>query len=184
MKTTPMGFLKNNARHGRYHKQSDVKNVIKYGDRNSKKTKDDLIASGGVGVMEFLGSKNTASQFAAIQQLRTRKGDPGRYLDHEFFSFSQDGERLIRENNLDIDEIAREMAYDFYETDHCQVTYDVHCPPGEKGHLHIHFAVNTVNFVTGHKRRENMWQTRERELRFNKIVLDAISRAEESQKSV
>lgn len=179
-----MGFLKNNAQRGRYHKQSDIKNVINYGNRNGKKPKDDLIASGGVGVMEFLGSKNIANQFAAVQQLRTRKGNPGRYLDHEFFSFTKDGERLIRENNLDIDEIAREMAYDFYEIDHCQVTYNVHCPPGENGRLHIHFAINATNFVTGHKRRENMRQTQERELRFNKIIVDAINKAEESRKSV
>ncbi len=178
MKTTSMGFLKNNARHDHYHEPSAVKNVIKYGARKNKNPQDDLITYGGIGVMEFLGINSMYDQIEAVQQMRTRKGDFGRYIDHEFFSLTSEAEQLIQENNLDIDTIARKMAYDFYQKDHCQVIYSVHRPSKKDAHTHIHFAVNTVNYINGNKRRENKRQTREREARFQKIVADAISRGE------
>ena len=87
MKTTSMGFLKNNAWHDHYHEPSAV-NVIKYGVRKNKNPQDDLITYGGIGVMEFLGINSMRSQIEAVQQMRTRKGDFGRYIDHEFFSLT------------------------------------------------------------------------------------------------
>lgn len=174
MKTASIGFLKNNAGHGRYHEPSAVENVIKYETRKNRNPKNDLVAYGGIGVMEFLGIDCMCSQIRAVQQMRTRKGDLGRYIDHEIFSLTSEDGQLIQKSHLDIDAIAREMAYDFYEKDHCQVVYAVHRPSGEDAHTHIHFAVNTVNYMDGNKRRENKRQTREREERFQKIVADAI----------
>ena len=153
MKTASIGFLKNNAGHGRYHEPSAVENVIKYETRKNRNPKNDLVAYGGIGVMEFLGIDCMCSQIRAVQQMRTRKGDLGRYIDHEIFSLTSEAGQLI---------------------DHCQVVYAVHRPSGEDAHTHIHFAVNTVNYMDGNKRRENKRQTREREERFQKIVADAI----------
>lgn len=174
MKTASIGFLKNNAGHGRYHEPSAVENVIKYETRKNRNPKNDLVAYGGIGVLEFLGIDSMCSQIWAVQQMRTRKGDLGRYIDHEIFSLTTEAGQLIQEKRLDIDAIAREMAYDFYEKDHCQVVYAVHRPHEKNTHTHIHFAVNTVNYMNGNKRRENKRQTREREARFQKIVADAI----------
>lgn len=178
MKTASIGFLKNNAGHGRYHESSAVENVIKYETRKNRNPKNDLVAYGGIGVWEFLGIDSMCNQIRAVQQMHARKGDLGRYIDHEIFSLTSEAGQLIQKKRLDIDAIAREMAYDFYEKDHCQVVYAVHRPSGEDAHTHIHFAVNTVNYMDGNKRRENRRQTREREARFQKIVADAINQKE------
>lgn len=71
---------------------------------------------------------------------------------------------------MDIERLAREMAYTFYETNHCQVLYGVHSPSEEDAHLHIHFAINTVSFETGNKRRENISQTNDRNSLFQKMI--------------
>lgn len=176
MKTSSNGLLVNNAGKGHYADPSAVKNVIKYVLRKGKKPDKDLLAYGGVGVIEFLGTESIIRQFRAVQKMHTRKGPFGRYIDHECFDFPPEAEHLIYSNSLDVDAIAREIAYDFYEKDHCQVIYGVHRPSGNDAHTHIHFAINTVNYMTGNKRRENTRQTREREARFQKIVADAISR--------
>lgn len=126
--------------------------------------------------MECFGINNMINQFLAVCQLHTHKGNFGRYIDHEIFSLSPEAEQFVLNNKLDVDAIAREMAYDFYEKDHCQVIYAVHYASKETSVMHIHFAINTVNFVTGNKRRENIWQTKEREARFNKIMTDAVNR--------
>ena len=74
----------------------------------------------------------------------------------------------------DVDKIAREMAQDFYDKDRCQIVYGIHKPSEKDAHLHIHFALNTVNFDNGNKRRENRRQTKEREERFQEITRKAI----------
>lgn len=175
MENLSFGSLFNKAGEGNYTKPNDLENVIKYIVRENGDSPDDLIALGGLGVTEFLGTDIIIKQFYDIQKIHTRKGNFGRYIDHEVFSIRPEIEQLIYDNNLDIDIISREMAYDFYEVDHCQVVYGVHRPPDKNKKLHIHFAINTVNYVTGDKRRENQRQTKERSSRFNKIVADALS---------
>ncbi len=179
MGTSPKNILVNKSGRDRYTRPTDIDNVIKYELRKNKKPKKDLITCGGVGVMEFLGVSGMIDQFHAVSQLHTRKGAFGRYIDHEIFSLSLEAERLVLCNKLDVDAIAREMAYDFYEIDHCQVIYAVHYASAseETPIMHIHFAINAVNFVTGGKRRENWRQTLERSCRFNKIMEDAVDRA-------
>ena len=176
MEKSPERILINKAGRNRYNKASDINRVIKYELRKNKNPKKDLIAYGGVGVMECFGINNMINQFLAVCQLHTRKGNFGRYIDHEIFSLSPEAEQFVLNNKLDVDAIAREMAYDIYEKDHCQVIYAVHYASKETSVMHIHFAINTVNFVTGNKRRENIWQTKEREARFNKIMADAVNR--------
>lgn len=172
------GSLINNAGKGNYTTPDSIEKVIRYINRTNEKTKDDLITWGGLGITEFEDTDTICKQFKRIQTLYTRNGKFGRYIDHEYFSFSPDTEELLYRESADIDQIARKMAYDFYSLDHCQVVYAVHksknSPQNESSKLHIHFAVNTVN-INGKKRRENMRQTKEREERFNKIISDRLA---------
>lgn len=174
MVSKSFGTLINKDGHGHYTNPNDTKNVIRYVTRTNGRSADDLIAWGGLGVLEHSGVESVIDQFYLIQKLHTRRGNFGKYVSHEIFSFSDVGERLISENNLDIDTIARKMAYDIFEQDHCQVIYGVHAPNNNEKHLHVHFAINAVNFHTGNKRRENKTQTRERDKRFNNIISDEI----------
>lgn len=168
------GILINMAGKGHYLNPDAPDRLIRYVTRTNGKPSDDLVACGGVGVAEFTGTDGMIGQFHAVQGLHKRKGSFGRYADHEVYSFSSGEERLIQEKGLDVDGIARKMAYDFYEKDKCQVVYGVHRPDSGNGHLHVHFAVNTVNYITGGKRRENKRQTRERQERFGLIVKEEL----------
>lgn len=174
MRDVSQGILVNCAGHNRYANPEAPEHVIKYITRTNGKPTEDLLAWGGIGVAEYMGVDEVVNQFYFAQKLHTRNGNFGRYIDHEVYSLSTKEEKLICENNVDIDKIARKMAYDFYDNDDCQVVYGVHKPDGGEKHLHIHFAVNTVNFMTGKKRRENKRQTKERQLRFQKIIDEEI----------
>lgn len=170
MKDVSSGNLINHSGYSKYINPDAPEKLIKYITRTNGKLTDDLVSWGGLGVAEFLGVKAIINQFYLAQAIHTRKGKFGRYIDHDVFSFTSETETLINENMIDIDKIARKMAYDIYERDNCQVVYGVHRPSGTDKHMHIHFAINTVNYATGNKRHENIRQTKERENRFQKIV--------------
>ena len=170
MKTTSYGTLINKAGNGKYTNQDAPENLIRYITRTNGEPKNDLIAWGGLGILEYKSINSIIGQFGLVQKLHTRNGNFGRFIDHEIFSFTPEGKSLLDENNVDIDRLAREMAYTFYEIDHCQVLYGVHSPSEEDAHLHIHFAINTVSFESGNKRRENISQTSERNARFQNII--------------
>lgn len=170
MKTTSYGTLINKAGNGKYTNQDAPENLIRYITRTNGEPKNDLIVWGGLGILEYKSINSIIDQFSLVQKLHTRNGNFGRFIDHEIFSFTPEGKSLLDENNVDIDQLAREMAYTFYETDHCQVLYGVHYPSEEEAHLHIHFAINTVSFETGNKRRENISQTNDRNSLFQKMI--------------
>lgn len=170
MKSLECGLLLNKAGKKRYFNEDAHARLIRYVTRTNGMPKDGLAAWGGLGVAEFMGVAAVIDQFCEVQKTHTRQGGFGRRADHEVYSFSRDEERLIRENRLDVDGIARAMAYDFYERDHCQVVYGVHKPDNNDSHLHVHFVINSVDYATGNKRRENRRQTRERQERFGRIV--------------
>lgn len=175
MKELSQGILINRAGKNCYTNPEATERLVKYVTRENGRSAEDLIVWGGIGVAEYQGVDMVIRQMADVQKLHKRRGDFGRYMDHEIYSFSSAEERAVRERNMDIDRIARKMAYDFYENDNCQVVYGVHFQDKEEKHLHIHFAINTVNYKTGKKRRENKRQTKERECRFQKIVQDEIT---------
>ena len=164
------GKLINKAGKGNYCNPDAPEKLIRYATRTNGMPSGDLVSWGGVGVAEFMGVEGVIRQFYAVQGMHRRKGGFGRYADHEIYSFSREEERCILEGGLDIDRIARRMAGDFYGEDCCQAVYAVHRPDKTGKHMHIHFIVNTVNYRTGGKRRENKSQTRERQGRFQEIV--------------
>lgn len=176
MKNSNHGLLLNKAGEGKYTKIKATENLIRYVTRTNKKKKDDLITWGGVGVAEFTGPEGMISQFGTAQKMHRRKGGFGRYADHEIYSCSSVEERLIKEKRIDVDKIARKMAYDFYERDHCQVVYGAHTKDEGNDFIHIHFIINSVDYTTGNKRRENMRQTQERQERFRQILKEELEK--------
>ena len=176
MNTNFFGKLINKDGNNKYTNSDAPEKLIRYVTRTGGKPDNDLLAWGGLGILEYGGIELPINQFYHAQEAHTRKGDFGKYMNHEIFSFSLAGEHVILQNNLDIDEIARRMARDIFEQDHCQVIYGVHAPNNAEKHLHIHFAINAVNYRTGGKRHENMTQTLERNRRFNQLISDEIFR--------
>ncbi len=169
MNTKTYGTLINKAGKGCYATPDSVRNVIRYITRTNKPT-NDLISWGGLGILECKGIDSVIEQFHVVQKLHTRKGSFGRYIDHEIFSFTPECENLLAANNVDIDQLAREMAYSFYDRDHCQILYGIHAPLKENAHMHIHFAINTVSYDTGNKRHDDKKQTREENADLQKII--------------
>lgn len=176
MKNSNYGLLLNKSGKRKYFNIKAAKNLIRYVTRTNGLSKDDLITWGGIGVAEFMGPDGMIRQFGDVQQMHRRKGGFGRYADHEVYSCSSVEERLIKEKKIDVDKIARKMAYDFYEKDRCQVVYGAHTKDRGNDCIHIHFVINSVNFATGNKRRENMRQTQERQDRFRQILKEEIEK--------
>lgn len=174
MNPTSFGKLINKAGNGNYKISDSPEKLIRYITRTNGRPANDLISWGGIGILEYSGIDSIIEQIHLAQRLHTRKGSFGRYMDHEIFSFSSESETLITINKIELDSLARKMAYDFYKTDHCQLLYAIHSPSEEGKHLHVHFAINTINYATGNKRRENMRQTKEREERFQRIIANEI----------
>ena len=150
--------------------------LIRYITRTNGQDRNDLISWGGEGVLDCYGVETVIKQFCFAQKAHTRHDDFGKYMNHTLFSFSDEGAEYILEKNVDFDCIARQMARDIFEHDHCQVVYGVHLPDKNDSHIHIHFAINAVNYRTGGKRHENMTATRERNRLFNQRISDEISR--------
>lgn len=168
------GIYLNKDNRGAYCNPDAPEKLIRYVTRASGERKQELVSWGGAGVLEY-SVESVIDQFYFAQKAHTRRGNFGRYINHALFCFSPKGEYAIAKNDMDVDQIARQMARDIFEQDHCQVVYGIHNPDKTEPHLHIHFAINAVNYCTGNKRRENMTQTYNRNIRFNKIISDIIS---------
>ncbi len=157
-------ILINKAGRCRYDRQDSIENLIRYISRENGEPKDDLICCGAFGATDFTDIGTTARQFECAQMLHMRKGSFGRCIDHEIYSFSSEEEKAILRNHISIEKLARKMALDFYR-DGFQVYYGVHKKDCSSNSLHIHFAINTVNYQTGNKRREYKSATKNREQR-------------------
>lgn len=174
MNTKTFGIYLNKDGQGKYYNPDAPEKLIRYVTRTNGMSKRDLISWGGAGILGCFGVKSIIDQFRYVQQSHKSRGDFGKYMNHEIFSFSPEGEDALLKNNVGIDQIAWQMARDIFERDDCQVVYGVHHPDKNNPHKHIHFAINSVNYRTGGKRHENMQQTAERNKRFNKIISNAI----------
>ena len=113
------GILISMAGKGRYRNPDAPEKLIRYITRTNGKPDDDLIAWGGLGVTEDAGADAVAGQFGTVQGTYGRGGSFGRYMDHEVFSLSEEAERALADCHADPDGIARRMARDIYENDHC-----------------------------------------------------------------
>ena len=157
----------------RYLRENDIGNVIRYIIRQRSNEKDikELVSWGGFGIPEWREAEGIIEAFKEVQKLHTRNGKFGRYIDHEFYSFTDDEVVSIKESNADMDSIAREMASDFYQ-DGTQVVYALHEKEKENGkvNLHVHFAVNTVCVKDGRKLHDFFYSKGQREARFNAVA--------------
>lgn len=167
----------NKAGKDKYGQKSAVGNLIRYIARENGTAKDDLVCCGSFGAVDFTNIAYTIKQFECVQ-MTYRKENIARYIDHEIYSFSSDQEISIKKYGISTELLARKMAREIYE-EGFQVYYGIHKKDGDDGHLHIHFAVNTVNYKTKLKRHENMQKTNEHGQKFSAIVDEEIKCHEE-----
>lgn len=180
------GILINHARKGHYTNENALSKLVKYiarAEGSSKAGKEDVLCTGAYGAVNFLGEELAIQQFEDIQHCYHRAGKISRYADHEIFSFSPNAERILKKNPEILPKLADEMAAVLSDGQY-QVFYGIHTGAGtdkdtsalsetekcQDGHLHIHFAVNTVNFQTLNKRQETKAATREHEKQLQELV--------------
>ena len=170
----------NRAGRNKYLHPDSVDNLIKYISRENGDSRKDLICQGTIGAIAFNGTDTIIQQFKCVQALHTRKGNFGRYIDHEIYSFSNAEIEAFKEKNIPPDIIAKNMAMDIFQ-EGFQVHYGFHKPDNTNKHPHVHFAVNTVNYNTGNKRHENITSTNERKKRLENIVAEIIATYEANE---
>lgn len=164
---------------GNYMNENAVENVIRYITRTRKNEDraDELITWGGMGVGCYASPELVIEQFRAVQKVYGKNTDGGRRIYHETLGFREEEfERMWRDYGL-VYQIAVECAKRYYSVGH-QVVFAIHHAPkdgivGNKG-VHIHFVVNTVNFMTGKKWHTNFRQSYAREQDFNRNIRDAV----------
>lgn len=160
-----------------FSEQASVENLIRYVIRDQKKktAADDLIEYGAFGAPEWMGTEEIVRMFHLVQDQYKRKGGIERYMDHEIYLFSEREIERITERGDTVENVARKLAENIYQEGH-QVVYGVHkkeIPDEErgKGHIHVHFAVNAVNYKDRKKRHENVGEVKRRGEVFHQIAM-------------
>lgn len=163
---------------GSYTNADAVENVIRYITRTrpEEDRANELIAWSGMGVGCYASPELVIEQFRTVQEVYGKETNGGRKIYHEILGFQEaEFERMWRDYNL-VYQIAVECAKRYYSMGH-QVVFAIHHALrdrqiGNKG-VHIHFAVNTVNFMTGKKWHTSFRQSDVREWDFNQNMIDA-----------
>lgn len=165
-----MGMLKNTAGKGKYMNEDAPEKVIAYILRQGKHAsrRDDLLAWGTKGCFEWDDAAQIAEEFYLVQkEMYSRKGKFGRRLNHEIYALNLEECAAVKRKHVDVDDMARRMADQIFKEGY-QTVYAVH--DEGNGRLAIHFAINTVNYRTGKKRREWKRETQEHNKQFDEIV--------------
>lgn len=165
-------------RNGNYVNKDAIENVIRYITR-TRKNEDrghELIDWGGMGVGCYASPELVIEQFHYVQNAYG-KAD-GRKVYHEVLGFTEEEfDRMWRDYGL-VYRIAMENASKYYSMGH-QVVFAIHHAPKDNGSrnsgVHIHFVVNTVNFMNGKKWHTSFRQKYSREQGFNQNMRDVIA---------
>ena len=156
-------------RHGSYTNVDAVENVIKYITRTRayETREDELICYGGAGIGAYLPPYDIIRQFLYVQELYNIKSRKGRRIYHETLTFTDEEFRSLNGDYKEIISIAEKISHLHFASGH-QVLYGIHLSKEKK--LHIHFAINTINFITGLKWHSYKGDLQERECIYNDII--------------
>lgn len=152
-----MDMGKWNRDHGGYRSSKSyytnvdaVEKVIRYITRTRcvESRSGELISVGGAGVICAGTVEEIIVQFLIVQNFYQIDKRGGRRVVHEILSFTEEEFNRINRNYALVNLVAREISAYFYLSGF-QVVYAVH-HDSEK-HVHIHLAVNTINFKSGKK---------------------------------
>lgn len=161
-------------RKGNYTNSDAVENVIRYITRTraNEERADELIAWGGMGIGTYQTPELAIEQFRILQRVH-RIETRGSRMFHEVLRLT-DGEFGFLEHDYGrVYQVAVSCAQYYYMMGH-QVVFAIHQATkddqgGNKG-LHIHFAVNSINFLTGNKWHSNIRENTTRGRLFNDCI--------------
>lgn len=152
-----------------YSNEDAVENLLHYvtRTRENEKRKDDLINYGAVGADYFHSVDDMIKQFRYVQYIHGINTRRGRRMYHEVFNLDDcELERLAYLPDM-LWQVGMECCQIYYQIGH-QAVFAVHWEPEKR--CHIHFAVNSINFITGLKWHTKLPEIKERERIFNDIL--------------
>lgn len=157
-------FMKN------YTNRNAVKYVIDDITRNRKNEKYEyqLLGYGALGANHFLSVEDMIKTFNYIQQAYDIEQRGGRRIYHEVFWFSDEELILMNWDVQQMWNFAYEVSREFFYKKGHQVIFAIHYDL--RGKYHVHFAVNTVNYITGAKLQTFKKDMKEREGGCNVIL--------------
>ena len=155
-----------NYRHN-YTNKKAVNNVINdiMRSRTNEENSSDLIGYGAFGCGINIPAEDLINEFLCIQKVYNIEGRSGRRIHHEIFSLSEDEALHLNYNLSVMMDFARECAGWYYRQGF-QVIYALH----KQGKFHIHFAVNSINYINGMKFHTTKKEKADREILFNQIL--------------
>lgn len=161
--------------YGNYTNKDAIEKCIRYITRTrvNEDRKNELIGWGGVGVGFYTVPELVIQQFRGVQRAY---GKDGRKIFHEVYNFLDEEFEQLFCNYDFVYQIAVKCAEYYYLMGN-QVVFAVHhARNAQKGnkHVHIHFVVNPVNYMTGEKWHTGMRESYGRGLMFNQIMRDFI----------
>lgn len=167
--------VNNNENYKKYYKKTRfcnhdaVDNLIHYitRTRENEDRAGELITYGAMGAFYYCSADDIIQQFKYVQNAYGINNRNGRrmyhevlnLLDHEAGWLDYDAQLLWRVG-IECCQIYFQMGF--------QSVFAVHYE--EKKHYHFHFAVNSINFVTGRKWHTSIKDIGQREFIFNGIL--------------
>lgn len=152
-----------------YSNPDAVENLIRYvtRTRENESRGDDLITYGAVGTDYFHSSDVMIQQFEYVQNVYGIKSRLGRRMYHEVLNLKDwEAERLDSASEW-LWRVGMECSEIYYMMGH-QAVFAVHWEPEKR--CHIHFAVNSINFLDGRKWHSSLPEIKQREAIFNEIL--------------
>ncbi len=168
------GNYNNDGKNIRYKKQrysnvDAVENLLHYVTRTRKNESraDDLINYGAVGTDYFHSVDDMIQQFCYIQYIHGINTRQGCRMYHEVLNLKDCELERLGYNAEMLWQVGMECCQVYYQKGH-QAVFAVHWEPEKR--CHIHFAVNSINFLNGLKWHSSVSEIREREGIFNEIL--------------
>lgn len=152
-----------------YSNEDAVENLLHYitRTRENEDRKDDLINYGAVGADYFHSVDDMIQQFRYIQHIHGINTRRGRRMYHEVLNLKDCELKRLGRNPEMLWQVGMECCQVYYQMGH-QAVFAVHWEP--KKRCHVHFAVNTINFLSGRKWHTTLPEIKQREGIFNEIL--------------
>lgn len=150
-----------------YKNKYAVHNVIRdiTRSRENERYHSQLISYGSFGCEPNAPAEWMIQEFLCIQNVYNIERRKGRRMYHEIFSLLDEEAAGLYYNMALLYNVAMECARWYFEQGY-QVVFAVH----HQSRFHIHFAVNTINYLTGKKFHTTKPEKEAREILFNQIL--------------
>lgn len=169
-----MAILKRMSR-GNYTNTDANQKVIRYITRTREREdrKDELVAWGGIGVAVYGTPEEVIRQFTYVQDnLYNMKSKKNRRIFHEVYDLSEEDFANLGYDYSRVYGLAMTHA-NYYYSQGFQVVFAIHhaktTESFNKG-VHIHYVVNSVNYMTGKLWHESFFEADKRKMSFDETM--------------